>query len=198
MMVISTPSLRGGRQNASSGLAGGFGARPLMALIPCRRGAGRRLLGAGCVRLGQFTLKSGLSPSIDLRQLISDPSRLADAGNAYVKLLRDLPFDRLAALPYAALPIATAISLAGGWPMIYPRGEAKAYGTGAEIEGASPGERAVVIDDLATTGGSKFEAIEKLTAAGLMSKMSSCWSTVNPAQMSRWRPRATVCTPSLR
>jgi uridine monophosphate synthetase len=29
-------------------------------------------------------------------------------------------------------------------------------------------ERVVVIDDLATTGGSKFEAIEKLTSAGLI------------------------------
>ena len=76
-------------------------------------------------------------------------------------MLRDLRFDRLAALPYAALPIATAISLAGGWPMMYPRKEAKSYGTGAEIEGdIAAGERAVVIDDLATTGGSKFEAIE--------------------------------------
>jgi uridine monophosphate synthetase len=75
----------------------------------------------------------------------------------------------LAALPYAALPIATAISLQTGWPVIYPRKEAKAYGTRAEIEGFyKPGERVVVIDDLATTGGSKFEAIEKLTAAGLV------------------------------
>ena len=30
------------------------------------------------------------------------------------------------------------------------------------------GHRVVVIDDLATTGGSKFEAIDKLTAAGLV------------------------------
>ena len=97
-----------------------------------------RLLDAGCVRFGQFTLKSGLQSPIylDLRQLISDPSLLADASNTYVELLRGLRFDRLAALPYAALPIATAISLAGGWPMIYPRKEAKSYGTGAEIEGA--------------------------------------------------------------
>ena len=37
-----------------------------------------------------------------------------------------------------------------------------------EIEGAfAVGERAVVIDDLATTGGSKFEAIGKLSVAGL-------------------------------
>jgi orotate phosphoribosyltransferase len=47
----------------------------------------------------------------------------------------------------------------------------KTYGTRAEIEGAyQSGETAVVIDDLATTGGSKFEAIEKLTGAGLIVK----------------------------
>ena len=55
--------------------------------------------------------------------------------------------------------------------MIYPRKEIKAYGTKAEIEGEfHAGETALVIDDLATTGGSKFEAIEKLTAAGLKVK----------------------------
>ena len=32
------------------------------------------------------------------------------------------------------------------------------------------GETIVIIDDLATTGGSKFEAIEKLTSAGLIVK----------------------------
>jgi uridine monophosphate synthetase len=87
---------------------------------------------------------------------------------AYIELLSTLNFDRIAGLPYAALPIATAISLQGNWPMIYPRKSTKTYGTAAEIEGIfHPGETAVVIDDLATTGGSKFEAIEKLTAAGL-------------------------------
>ena len=55
--------------------------------------------------------------------------------------------------------------------MIYPRKEAKSYGTKAEIEGEyHAGETAVIIDDLATTGGSKFEAIEKLTSAGLIVK----------------------------
>jgi uridine monophosphate synthetase len=128
------------------------------------------LLEAGCVKFGQFRLKSGLQSPIylDLRLLVSVPEVLARVGAAYLPVLRGLAFDRLAALPYAALPIATAISLQGGWPLVYPRKEAKTYGTKAEIEGAyAPGERVVVIDDLATTGGSKFEAIEKLTAAGL-------------------------------
>jgi uridine monophosphate synthetase len=128
------------------------------------------LLEAGCVKFGQFTLKSGLiSPIyIDLRQLVSFPVLLAQVAQAYLPILRQLSFNRLAGLPYAAIPIATAISLQGGWPMIYPRKEAKVYGTKAEIEGAyAAGEHVVVIDDLATTGSSKFEAIEKLTAAGL-------------------------------
>lgn len=131
------------------------------------------LFEAGCIKFGSFTLKSGLmSPIyIDLRQVISFPTLLEQVGAAYLPLLRGLKFDRIAGLPYAAIPIATAISLQGNYPMIYPRKEAKAYGTKAEIEGAyHPSETVVVIDDLATTGGSKFEAIEKLTSAGLVVK----------------------------
>ena len=128
------------------------------------------LLEAGCIKFGELTLKSGLiSPIyIDLRRIISYPGLLQKIGEAYLPLLKDLKFTRLAGLPYAAIPIATAVSLQGNYPMIYPRKEAKAYGTKAEIEGEfREGETALVIDDLATTGGSKFEAIDKLTAAGL-------------------------------
>ena len=131
------------------------------------------LLEAGCIKFGEFTLKSGLiSPIyIDLRRIIAFPNLLKQVGEAYLPLLKELKFDRLAGLPYAAIPIATAISLAGDYPMIYPRKEVKTYGTKAEIEGEfHAGEMAVVIDDLATTGGSKFEAIEKLTGAGLKVK----------------------------
>lgn len=131
------------------------------------------LLDAGCIKFGKFTLKSGLQSPIyiDLRQIITYPKLLAQVAQSYLPILSSLEFSRIAGLPYAAIPIATAISLAGDYPMIYPRKEVKTYGTKAEIEGEyHAGETIVVIDDLATTGGSKFEAIEKLTGVGLVIK----------------------------
>jgi len=128
------------------------------------------LLEAGCIKFGEFTLKSGLKSPIyiDLRQIITFPRLLERVGAAYLPILMGLEFQRIAGLPYAAIPIGTAISLQGNYPMIYPRKDVKDYGTKAEIKGEyHAGETVVVIDDLATTGGSKFEAIEKLTRAGL-------------------------------
>lgn len=131
------------------------------------------LLQAGCIQFGAFTLKSGQqSPMyIDLRRLVGYPRLLTQVAQAYIQLLRNLTFDAMAALPYAALPIASAISLLSGWSLIYPRKEVKEYGTKAQIEGVfKPGDVVVVIDDLISTGGSKVEGIERLINAGLLVK----------------------------
>ena len=128
------------------------------------------LFDIGCVRFGDFSLHSGKrSPVyIDLRLLASYPQVLDLAARAYAGLLRGLQYARIAAIPYAGLPIGTAVSLALGVPLIYPRKEVKSYGTRRRVEGAYHiGERVVLLDDLITDGGSKLEVIEALRAEGL-------------------------------
>ncbi|WP_376791041.1 orotidine-5'-phosphate decarboxylase [Thermoflexus sp.] len=135
-----------------------------------KRTLARWLYETGCIRFGEFILKSGgRSPIyLDLRRLVSFPQQLEAVASLYAALLERLSFDRLAALPYAALPIGTAVALRTGRPLLYPRKEAKGYGTGQRIEGEfRPGETVVVLDDVLTTGLSKREAIQVLEEAGL-------------------------------
>ncbi|OHD12582.1 MAG: hypothetical protein A2Z96_04710 [Spirochaetes bacterium GWB1_48_6] len=128
------------------------------------------LIKTECFRLGEFTLKSGLkSPFyVDLRRVQSDPKVLRIAAKAYAKLLDSLKFDRIAGIPVAALPLATAVSLEMEIPLIYPRIPPKAHGSGNAIEGDyKKGERIALLDDLITTGASKVEAIQVLRDQGL-------------------------------
>ena len=125
----------------------------------------------GAVRFGDFILKDGRhSPFyIDLRVLISEPPMLRRAGHAMLERAGALAYDCLAGIPYAGLPLAIAMSLEGGRPLVYARKEAKAYGTHQQVEGRfAPGNRALVIDDVITTGGAKLEAVAPLRSAGLV------------------------------
>ena len=125
----------------------------------------------GAVKFGSFTLASGIQSPIyvDLRLLVSKPTLLARAAQAYAAILADIDCERIAGVPYAALPIGTAVAIAADKPLIYPRKEAKSHGLGKLIEGAwQAGERVVVIEDLITSGGSTIETAEQLRAAGLV------------------------------
>ena len=130
------------------------------------------IIDTGCFTTGTFTLKSGkTSPFyIDLRRLQSNAEALRTAGRTYAALLAGAGrADRVAGIPVAALPLATALSIQTGVPLIYPRLPPKPHGTGNRIEGEwNAGERVVLVDDLVTTGLSKIEAAGVLREDGLL------------------------------
>lgn len=126
---------------------------------------------AGCVRFGEFTLRSGIvSPVyVDLRRLVGFPATMRRVAEAYRRVLTTVAGDRLGAVPYGALPIATAVSLVTDTPMVWPRPAKKGHGTGALVEGDwAEGDAVVLIDDVITSGTSAIEAAEMLRASGLV------------------------------
>lgn len=125
----------------------------------------------GVVRIGDFVLKDGShSPIyIDLRVLAGHPPVLRLVATAMLDKAASLSFDCVAGIPYAGLPLAVAMSIIGDVPLVYPRKEAKTYGTKKRVEGVfTEGQRALVVDDVITTGGAKIEALAPLQEAGLV------------------------------
>lgn len=120
-----------------------------------------------------FTLASGLpSPTyIDCRKLISFPrirSTLMDF--LTVTVLREAgfeAFDNIAGGETAGIPFAALVAERLGLPMTYVRKKPKGYGRGARIEGVmSEGQRVLLVEDLATDGGSKLSFVDAIRETG--------------------------------
>lgn len=129
-----------------------------------------QLYDLGCILFGEYVQASGATFSyyIDLRTIISNPQVFSQVLKAYGEILKKLNFERIAGLPYGALPTATGLALNLNYPMIFPRKEVKAHGTRRLIEGHYEcGETVVVIDDILISGNSAIEGAKKLESAGL-------------------------------
>jgi len=122
------------------------------------------------IKFGRFTLKSGIeSPFyVDLRPLASDPKILKHLANYLLEMLPLNNFDLICGVPYAALPMATAMSLESYLPLIIKRKEAKQHGTKKLIEGIyKKGQNCLLVEDVITSGKSLMETIEEVENEGL-------------------------------
>ena len=123
------------------------------------------------IKFGKFTLKSGIeSPFyVDLRPLASDPKILKKLAEYLLEILpKDNKLDLICGVPYAALPMATVMSLLSEIPLIMKRKEAKGYGTKKLIEGIyKQGQSCLLVEDVITSGKSLLETIAEVEKEGL-------------------------------
>jgi orotate phosphoribosyltransferase len=131
------------------------------------------------VKYGKFILASGKESDfyVDLRKVTLHPKGAALIGELIYDIIKDSHVDAVGGMSIGADPIATATSLAafraGREIMAFlVRKAQKDHGTRNLIEGPiAPGQRAVVVEDVVTTGASTIAAIEQIKQAGLSIEM---------------------------
>ena len=119
-----------------------------------------------------FVLTSGLKSPVyvDCRKIISyvnERSIILNYALEYFKE-KNLKFDILAGGETAGIPYAAFLSELLKKPMIYIRKKPKGFGGNQQIEGDyKQNKTAILIEDLATDGGSKIIFLEALKKGGL-------------------------------
>jgi orotate phosphoribosyltransferase len=120
-----------------------------------------------------FTWTSGRKSPVyvDCRKVISFPrARTALLDFAAITVLREIGYESLDAIAggeTAGIPYAAWLADRFGLPMQYVRKQPKGFGRMAQIEGVLPaGARTLLVEDLATDGGSKLKFVAALREAG--------------------------------
>ena len=74
---------------------------------------------------------------------------------------------RLAGAELGGIPLVSSASMATGLPCVFIRNQKEEYGTAKQLEGKiEVGDRVVIVEDVATTGGQALEAAKVLRDAG--------------------------------
>ena len=130
------------------------------------------LLRTGSLKFGTFKLASGiLSPYyVDLRIIPSDPEAFRRVINYYLTVLQPnlaKRVQRLASIPTAGIAYGAVLAFNLSKPFLYVRKETKEHGRERRIEGLlQPGDKVLVLDDVATTGKNIIEAAETIRGEG--------------------------------
>jgi orotate phosphoribosyltransferase len=118
---------------------------------------------------GDFTLRSGRKSRYYLDKYLfeTQPTLLRELARRFARFVTPA-IDRIAGAELGAVALATATALETGKPFVIVRNSKKAdYGVSKRIEGRlNPGERVLLVEDIATSGGQALEAIKTLEAAG--------------------------------
>ncbi len=119
---------------------------------------------------GEFKLRSGQVSQeyFDKYRFESQPQLLQLIASEMKEMV---PKDTevLAGLEMGGIPIATALSLVTGLPMVFVRKKAKDYGTCQLAEGVSVrGKKVCIIEDVITTGGQVILSAQDLKKEGAL------------------------------
>ncbi len=116
-----------------------------------------------------FTFVSGIRSPIycDNRQMIAYPEERGQIVDAFIIESQNYDFDIVAGTSTAGIPWASWISDKLNKPMAYIRSAKKEHGAGNQIEGADVnGKKVLIIEDLISTGGSSYSAVEAVREEG--------------------------------
>jgi orotate phosphoribosyltransferase len=125
---------------------------------------------------GQFLLRSGQKSTeyFDKYQFEAQP-RLLMAVAAQLAPLIPPSTEILAALEMGGIPIATALAIQTGLPMVFVRKDAKSYGTCKLAEGPDVnGQTLCVVEDVITTGGQVVTSSQQLRKLGAIVESVVC------------------------
>lgn len=133
------------------------------------------LIKSTALQFGDFTLASGKKATyyLDCRKLTLDGEAANLIAAGILESIREDRPDCVGGMAIGADPITAAV-ITCGWQQGIPlkgfivRKEAKQHGTGQQVEGpVESGQRALMVEDVITTGGSSLKAIEHARAHGL-------------------------------
>ena len=105
---------------------------------------------------------------VDGKYAIATGSALRIASQAAIDAVGE-PFDAVGGPTMGADALAHGISLLSGASWFSVRKEPKGHGRRAWVEGArlEPGERALIVEDVVSTGGSLLKAVERVRELGV-------------------------------